>query len=265
MKIFFLSIVSAASLALICSFVPHKKIKALQAALPEQVYTPEKLNTQYTDHWTVKKCADFEIDGKGMNAIWATTSWGVMTKLDPEGKPYVSKFKVLYSEKGLYILFAGEDDKITTKDYKDFEEIYEGDVFEVFFHPQKDKPQYFEYEINQLDKQLILTLVHTPGENVAWAPWNYEYRNKQILKRKVDVAGGGKVVNGRIRSWTAELFFPYSIFGLLPGVPPKSGDTWDANFCRIDYDSGSQVEWSWSKAITTNFHDLDKLGAITFE
>ena len=261
MQRFFLLFTAVSGLIFFSAFLPDHSLKNA----PVNIGAGFMKKDSSAEKWIVKKCDDFIINGKGDNAAWGKTSWGVMTKLDPEGKAYVSRFKILYTAKGIYLLFAGEDNKITTKDYKDYEEIYDGDVFEVFFHPVKDKPQYFEYEINQLDKELILTLVHGQGSNIAWAPWPPEYRNKRVVKKMVEVQGGKKQVNGIIRSWSAELFFPYSIFGLLPDSPPQSGTSWDANFCRIDYDSGKQVEWSWSKTITDNFHDLDKLGSLLFE
>lgn len=50
----------------------------------------------------------------------------------------------------------GDDHKITTTYKKDFDDLYKGDVFEVFFHPNPKEPVYFEYEINALNKELVL-------------------------------------------------------------------------------------------------------------
>jgi len=66
-------------------------------------------------------------------------------------------------------------------------------------------------------------------------------------------------------SWSAEIFFPYEILALLPGVPPKSGSQWKGNFCRIDYDSGKMIQWSWSKKIVKDFHEVQHFGTIIFE
>jgi len=51
----------------------------------------------------------------------------------------------------------------------------------------------------------------------------------------------------------------------MPGVPPQSGNIWNANFCRIDYDSGKSLEWSWSPAIVSSFHELEHFRSIKFE
>jgi hypothetical protein len=214
----------------------------------------------------VHKCTDFEISGKGNDPEWNKAEWSALgKKVDEGGKNYKSKFKVMYSGKGLYLLFGGEDDKITTHDYKDYEEIYEGDVYEVFFHPDPSVPIYFEYEINHLEKELILTLTRSKGQNLAWAPWDYEYKKNKLIVKKVNVTGGPQKVNSSIKYWTAEIFFPYTVFGLLPQSPPKSGTVWNANFCRIDYDSGKMIQWSWSPKIERDFHELNNFGSIVFE
>ena len=225
----------------------------------------------------IRKTSDFTITGKGDNAAWDKTGWQQFIKIDSGGKNYSSKSKMLYSEKGLYILFSGEDDRITTKNYKDDDEIYEGDVFEFFLQPDPVQPPYFEYEINQLDKQLILILSGSPNANLAWSPWRYEYKMNPIIQKKVAISSGTKnpgvvVKNGEamkpgaeIKYWSAEIFFPYEVLGLLPGLPPKSNMVWRANFCRIDYDSGKMIQWTWSKKIKSSFHELENFGYIVFE
>ena len=225
----------------------------------------------------IRKTSDFTITGRGDNAAWDKTGWQQFIKIDSGGKNYSSKSKMLYSEKGLYILFSGEDDRITTKNYKDDDEIYEGDVFEFFLQPDPVQPPYFEYEINQLDKQLILILSGSPNANLAWSPWRYEYKMNPIIQKKVAISSGtknrGVVVKtgealkpgAEIKYWSAEIFFPYEVLGLLPGLPPKSNMVWRANFCRIDYDSGKMIQWTWSKKIKSSFHELENFGYIVFE
>lgn len=214
----------------------------------------------------VRKCNDFQLTGKGNNTEWNKTGWTSLTKLDKSGEDYKSQFKILYSLTGIYVLFQSEDKKITTKDYKDFENIFNGDVVEVFFHPAPNVIEYFEYEVNQLDKELILTISNLNGQNwVSWIPWHHDGKNGSGIKKMVNVIGGEKELNGKIQSWSAEIFFPYGALGLLPHVPPASGSLWNANFCRLDYDSGTMVKWSWSPTIEKSFHELNKFLSIKFE
>src|SRR5436190_11332162 len=107
----------------------------------------------------VHKCADFMVTGKGENPEWEKSPWVSLKKIDRNGKEYESKFKILYSATGIYVLFSGEDDKITSAYKNDFENLFTADVFEVFFHSYLSEPLYFEYEISPLNKELALLIL----------------------------------------------------------------------------------------------------------
>lgn len=210
----------------------------------------------------VKKCDDFNVTGKGNNAEWGKTEWNLMTKLDTGGQNYESKFKILYSFTGIYVLLNGKDNKITTGFDRDFEDLYKGDVFEVFFHTNPKSPLYFEYEINQLNKELVLIIPNFKGKFYGWIPWHYE--NERRVKKMVDITGGKMEANAAINSWSAELFFPYKLFNPLENVPPESGTIWNANFYRLDYDSGNMMKWAWAP-VKKSFHEFEKFWPIEFE
>jgi Carbohydrate-binding family 9 len=210
----------------------------------------------------VKKCPDFNLTGTGDNNEWTRTEWNYLTKLDTGGKIYSSKFKILYSAKGIYVLFSGEDNKISTQFNKDFDNLFKGDVFEVFFHTDPKTPIYLEYEVNQLNKELVLMVPNINGKVYGWIPWHYE--KDRSIKKVVNVVGGKKIANSAITSWSAELFFPYDLFSPLGNVPPTSGTIWNANFCRLDYDSGKMIKWAWAP-VQNSFHELEKFRTIKFE
>ncbi len=210
----------------------------------------------------VHKCSDFTITGKGDNAEWQKTTWVALNKINEGGKNYESKFKILYSSTGMYVLFNGEDDKITSPYKNDFDSLFYADVFEVFFHPDISEPIYFEYEISPLNKELILLIINRKGKMGGWVPWHYEDKNK-ILKN-VNINGGAMESGAAIKSWSAEIFFPYKILSPLLNVPPVSGMRWNANFCRLDYDTGNQYMWSWSP-VKKSFHEFKKYYSLLFE
>lgn len=211
----------------------------------------------------VRKCEDFSLTGNGNNPEWDKAKWNLLTKLDQGGKEYASRFKILYSLKGIYLLFNGEDEKLTTQSDQDFGKIYEGDAFEAFFHPDPRTPVYFEYEINALNKELILVITRMKNKGYSWAPWQYERKGQQ--NKRVDLAGSKMEPGSLLRSWSAEIFFPYELLDLLPDSPPQSGSIWHANFCRLDYDTGNMIKWSWSPGIKNSFHELEKFRSIKFE
>jgi len=219
-------------------------------------------NPQAIQDLTVKKCQDFTITGNGNNSEWDKATWKKLTKLDPEGEEYPSRFKILYSGKGIYLLFEGKDNKITTNFDKDFDNLFEADVFEVFFHPDPKVPLYLEYEINQLNKELVLIIPNFNGKFYGWIPWHYE--NERRVVKKVHIEGGKMEAGSKIKSWSAELFFPFELFNPLSNVPPVRGTIWNANFYRLDYDSGKMVKWAWTP-INQSFHEYKKFMPIKFE
>jgi hypothetical protein len=209
----------------------------------------------------VRSCEDFQITGKGDHNQWGKTKWNVLQKLDKGGKDYKSLFKVLYSANGIYVLFYGEDEKITSSFAQDFDKIFQGDVFEVFFRPDPTEPVYFEYEVSALDKELVLLMVNRNNKITGWVPWPYE-NNK--VEKAVHISGGEMRPGATIKSWTAELFIPYTLLSAYNQSPPEKGMCWSANFCRLDYDSGKMVKWAWAP-INTSFHEIDRYNPLLFD
>jgi cellulose/xylan binding protein with CBM9 domain len=222
----------------------------------------EAAQSQKTTPLLVRKCADFDLTGKGDNNAWTRAEWNYLEKLDSGGKTYASKFKILYSSKGIYVFFSCDDDKISTQYDRDFGNLFNGDVVEVFFHTDPHTTIYFEYEVNQLNKELVLLVPNINGKAHGWIPWHYE--NERIVRKMVTVSGGENVSGAAINSWNAELFFPYELFSPLANVPPMSGMIWNANFYRLDYDSGTMIKWAWSP-VEKSFHELQKFRSIKFE
>ena len=155
----------------------------------------------------VKKCNDFEIDGKGSSAEWNKTEWQMHTRIQKSDLNHETKSKILYSPKGIYVLFSGGDQKITTKDYKDFEEIYDGDVFEVFFHPKPELPQYFEYEVNQLGRELTLTLSRSEGIPLHGRHGTMSIISNRSSKERLTLAGVKMKLVQRLNRGLRKYFF----------------------------------------------------------
>jgi hypothetical protein len=210
----------------------------------------------------IHKCQDFAVTGNGDNTEWDKASWNALQKLDDGGQAYQSRFKVLYSPTGIYVLFNGEDNTITSTYDQDFGDLFKADVFEAFMQPDPQLPLYLEYEVNALDKELVLLIPNMNGSTSGWTPWHYEGRRKIV--KKVSVIGGTPAPGAAIRSWSAELFFPYALFSPLSNNPPKSGTIWNANFFRLDYDSGKMIKWAWSP-VEKSFHEFRKFRPVKFE
>lgn len=215
-----------------------------------------------TEALLIHKCNDFSLSGKGDDSQWDKASWNPLQKLDEGSDAYESRFKILYSATGIYVFLTGVDNKITTTYDKDFGDLYLADVFEVFLQPDPQLPLYLEYEVNALDKELVLLIPNMNGHISGWTPWHYD-GNRKIVK-KTSVTQGTAAPGAAIRSWSAELFFPYPLFIPMSNTPPGPGTIWRANFCRLDYDTGKMIKWAWSPVERT-FHEFAKFGTIQFE
>src|SRR5687767_15828554 len=69
---------------------------------------------------TVKAADDFEVTGKGEHASWRAVDWTPLRRRQPDGHPYDTRFKILYSNTGLYFLMDGTDRKLTATMTEDF-------------------------------------------------------------------------------------------------------------------------------------------------
>ena len=214
------------------------------------------------DPLRVHQCNEFTINGKGDHAEWNKAEWHQLTKLDPQGENYETRFKVLYSLKGIYVLFNGQDKKVSTQFDQDFGDLFKGDVFEVFFQPDPKLPIYLEYEINQLGKELVLLIPNVNGSFSGWVPRGYN--KERMVKKMVDMVGGKAEGGASIQSWTAELFFPNELLRAVVNVVPTSGTVWHGNFYRLDYDGGTMVKWAWNP-VRKHFHEMESFGSIKFE
>jgi len=63
------------------------------------------------DTLNVTSVSDFKVTGKGDKPQWDSASWVSLTKLDNGLEDYDTRYKILYSKKGIYVLFSGKDKK----------------------------------------------------------------------------------------------------------------------------------------------------------
>lgn len=201
---------------------------------------------------------DFSINGIGSDSTWKNCDWINIPKRDGNSS-YSTKVKLLYSDKGIYTLFDCEDKKITATKTEDFADLWNEDVFEIFFWTDEATPLYFEYELSPLNKELAILVPNFNGDFLGWRPWQYEGDRKIQHATRIK-----KNKTGKIDGWTGEFFIPYALLKPLQNVPPKKGMQWRINIYRIDYDEVSPSEWAW-KPVQTNFHDYERFGVVVFQ
>jgi Carbohydrate-binding family 9 len=203
----------------------------------------------------VHKCNDFELTGKGFGDEWAKTDWITLSQTNSES-PYNTRFKILYSDSGIYCLYECEDQKITATLKGDHLDLFNEDVIEAFFWADESIPVYFEYELSPLNYELILMVPNYKGNFLGWIPWHYE--GNRVTRHVVSILSAGE----KTEKWYGEFFIPFALMEPMVQKSPVKGNRWRANFYRIDYDMipGS---WSWTPIIN-NFHDYRLFGTLEF-
>jgi Carbohydrate family 9 binding domain-like len=210
---------------------------------------------------SVKPADDFEVTGTGDNAAWKAVEWTPLNRRQPDGHPYDTRFKVLYSRTGLYFLMEGTDRKLTATMTEDFMHLWTEDVFEVFLWPDERYPVYLEYEISPLNRELPILIPNFGGQFLGWRPWDYE--KDRATRKATSAIGGPKEPRASIQGWRAEFFIPYALMRPLQNIPPKPGTRWRANFYRMDYDDGKTTQWDWAR-VGPSFHEFQKFGELVF-
>lgn len=202
--------------------------------------------------YNVMPTTDFQVTGTGENVNWQKAGWITLNSLD-HFNDYETKVKVLYSGTGLYVFASLQDNKIISAMDKDYSNLWEEDVFEIFLQTSEDYPLYFEYEVSPQGHELPILVPHLKSDFMGWLPWNYEGERK--VQKQIFLTG---------KSWNVEFFIPYALLKPLQNVPPVQGTRWKVNFYRMDYDTGKGEKYSW-QPVEINFHQYEKFGILLFK
>jgi hypothetical protein len=251
-----LSLWSCAAAAALALAAHAPVLDAMSSATPESQTAPAA-----RPELRVRAVEDFAVNGRGDNPAWNGVEWTPLNVRNGVKDPYPTKFKVLYSKKGLYVLMDAVDKKLTATFQKDFENLWTEDVFEVFLWTDERYPVYFEYEISPLDRELPILIPNFGGRFLGWRPWHYDRDRK--TRKATSIIGGAKQSQAAIQGWRAEFFIPYTLLSPLQNVPPKPGSTWRANFYRMDHDGGKTTQWEWAP-VGDSFHEYQKFGHLVF-
>jgi hypothetical protein len=209
----------------------------------------------------VKPADDFDVTGAGAQAAWRQAEWVALRRREPDGHPYDTRFKTVYSTTGLYFLIEGTDRTVTATMNEDFMDLWNEDVFEVFLWTDERYPAYFEYEISPLNRELPILIPNFGGQFLGWRPWHYE--RDRLTRKATATIGGPKQPHAAIEGWRAEFFIPYALLRPLQNVPPKPGTKWRANVYRMDYDEGRRSRWEWAH-VEEGFHEYERFGELVF-
>lgn len=236
------------------------------------------------DNLKVKKIENFQIDGNAEKLVWKSVQ--EITLFDAvTGKGIgknKTKAKMMWCEKGLFVLWKVEDEHIWGTYKNDDEPIYNEEVVEIFIAKGEDDPRkYFEFQFSPLGVKFDAKISNPTGSrhdkgfnvDIGWDCKGLEYK-VAILRAQTALAEArllsvalanslehGKIVRG---NWVVEVFIPWKSIGVDNA---KSGDVLRANLFRIDgYPKQSSFQaWQPTLLDPPNFHVPAKFGFLELE
>jgi hypothetical protein len=139
--------------------------------------------------------------------------------------------------------------------------LWDGDVFEMFFKPSAEKPEYFEFQANP--KELIFEC-YFPRRGAY--PKDFQQAPRLGNTAVVRLDGTLDHPGDKDRSWTVEGRIPWTAFR-PSGGKPKPGDEWRFAICRYDYgpEGTKPVLMSSAPLTKANFHQHEDYGKLRFE
>ena len=167
-----------------------------------------------------------------------------------------SDVAIFHDGKNLHLLFSMEDDELNASIYGRDGELWREDVVEAFLQPG-EPGLYYEFEASP-NGALFDARVSFPGPtretmsvDVGWDCSGY----RAWVRRLADHAGDG--------SLEILLTIPFACLGTRT---PRRGETWRANFYRIDRSRHGDMFAAWSPTLTPrpDFHVPERFGTLVF-
>ncbi len=220
-----------------------------------------EVTLQATCRWAVQPPV---LDGKLDDPCWKTAAiidrfgafWSKTT-----APPKATKAYLVWDDDALYYAASLNDAELRSFGTKRNDTLWNGDVFELFFKPRANGPEYYEFQANP--RGVVFELFfpgrgRKPSDSAAEVPLGS--RAVAALDGTLDQAGDRDV------GWTVEGRVPWSAFASTGGKP-KPGDEWRFALCRYDYGpKGTRPILTSSAPLTQpSFHRHEDYGKLRFE
>lgn len=204
-------------------------------------------------------------DGPLDDALWEAAPALALSTPTGGTPPRATAVRLLYDADALYVRFDCEDDYVwgtlTARDAP----VWEEECVEVFLNPAGSAHQYYELNVSPLGTVFDACLLNprTPaapsGPFVGLPQWDAQgLRTAAYVDGALGVPGGARL-------WRAAYAIPFAALIGAPHQPPRPGDAWRANFCRIDAPTpGRRDHYAWSPTGGDFFHRPWCFGTLRF-
>ncbi len=182
------------------------------------------------------------------------------------GKPplQATTVRVLYDDEHLYFAFHAVDKDIWSTFRRRDTALYEQEVVEMFIDPYGLGKVYYEFNIsphNVIFDTVILNKTVPPDgarDIVGLREWDC-----RGLRTSVVVDGELDTRRPVSRHWDVEAAVPVREMA-PPNWPPRPGDAWRLNLCRIDRSAEGDEYQAWSPTGRVDFHVPWRFGRLVF-
>jgi hypothetical protein len=198
-----------------------------------------------------------KIDGKLDDPAWKSSTvidrFPAFWKKTETGPSHATKARLVWDREALYFSSEMTDADVRAFGSKHNDHLWNGDVFELFFKPKRDRPEYFEFQVNP--KSVLFEAA-------------FLERNKPVEPFETSKPLGMSAVALTVeKGWTVEGKIPWSAFG--PTFErPEPGAEWSFALCRYDYSGPEKtppVLMSSAPLTKPSFHRFEDFGRLTFE
>jgi hypothetical protein len=203
-----------------------------------------------------------KLDGKLDDACWKAaapiTDFAAFWDKAPRSG---TRAMLVWDDEAIYYGAELTDAELRAFGTKRNDHLWEGDVFEMFLKPSKDRPEYYEFQSNP---RAVVFEAAFPKRGGITRPFNQE----PVLGHEAAVTLDGTLdkPGDADRKWTVEGRIPWTAFAPSGGAP-KPGAKWSFALCRYDYGPEGTEPLLMSSAPLTqpNFHRYEDYGTLTFE
>jgi len=174
-----------------------------------------------------------------------------------------TKARLLWDREYIYFFAEMEDTDLYADVTEHDGQLWDNDVFELFFKPAEDKPGYYEFQVNAAGAVLDMFLPRRGAGGYRRFKSDGDFH----VEAKVKLDGTLNHWQDKDKGWSVEGRIPWKDF-LRTGGRPEPGEAWKFALCRYDYSvdfEGPELSTCAPlKSQTPDFHHHEEYATLRF-